>query len=74
MEDKQKERRDDNLANRRLLRRTLILMAICGVLIFIPVLAKLWNLQITRHDELEQMAVTQQTSTQAITAPRGNDS
>ena len=71
MEDKQKERRDDNLANRRLLRRTLILMAICGVLIFIPVLAKLWNLQITRHDELEQMAVTQQTSTQAITAPRG---
>ena len=71
MEDKQKERRDDNLANRRLLRRTLILMAICGVLIFIPVLAKLWNLQITRHDELEQMAVTQQTNTQAITAPRG---
>ena len=71
MEDKQKERRDDNLANRRLLRRTLILMAICGVLIFIPVLAKLWNLQITRHDELEQMAVTQQTSTQAITAHRG---
>ena len=68
MEDKQKERRDDNLANRRLLRRTLILMAICGVLIFIPVLAKLRNLQITRHDELEQMAVTQQTSTQAITA------
>ena len=30
VEDKQKERRDDNLANRRLLRRTLILMAICG--------------------------------------------
>ena len=45
VEDKQKERRDDNLANRRLLRRTLILMAICGVLIFIPVLAKLWNLK-----------------------------
>ena len=71
MEDKQKKRRTENIANRRLFRRTLILMAIFGVLAFIPVVGKLWNLQITRHDELEEMAVDQQTSTLSISAPRG---
>ena len=71
MEDKQKKRRTENIANRRLFRRTLILMALFGMLVFIPVLGKLWNLQITRHDELEEMAVDQQTSTLSISAPRG---
>ena len=71
MEDKQKKRRTENIANRRLFRRTLILMAVFGMLVFIPVLGKLWNLQITRHDELEEMAVDQQTSTLSISAPRG---
>ena len=71
MEDKQKKRRTENIANRRLFRRTLILMAIFGILVFIPVVGKLWNLQITRHDELEKMAVDQQTSTLSISAPRG---
>lgn len=71
VEEKQKKRRTENIANRRLFRRTIILMVIFGVLAFIPVVGKLWNLQITRHDELEEMAVDQQTSTLAVTAARG---
>ena len=71
MEDHQKRRRTENIANRRLFRRTLILMVMCGIVMFIPVIGKLWNLQIIRHDELEQMAVDQQTGTLAITAARG---
>lgn len=71
MEENQKRRRTENIANRRLFRRTLALLVIFGVLVFIPVLGKLWNLQITRHEELEQMAVDQQTGTLAVTAARG---
>lgn len=71
MEDNQKKRRNEHIANRRLFRRTLVLMALFGVVTFGALLAKLWNLQITRHDDLEQQAVEQQTSTLTISAPRG---
>ena len=71
MEENQKKRRTENIANRRLFKRTLILMVVFGVLAFVPVIGKLWNLQITRHDELEQMAVEQQTGTLTVTASRG---
>ncbi len=71
MEDNQKKRRNEHIANRRLFRRTLVLMVVFGVVTFGALLAKLWNLQITRHDELEQQAVEQQTSTLTISAPRG---
>lgn len=72
MEEKQQKRARDNTANRILFRRTLILMGLCGLLIFIPVLWKLWNLQITNHDELQERAVSQQTSSRSITAYRGS--
>lgn len=71
VEDKQKKRRTENNANRLLFRRTIILMVVFGVLAFAPVLWKLWNLQITRHDELEQRAVEQQTGTLSVSAARG---
>ena len=45
-------------------------MVVFGVLAFVPVIGKLWNLQITRHDELEQMAVEQQTGTLTVTSSR----
>lgn len=71
MEDNQKKRRSEQIAKRRLFRRTLVLMVVFGVATFGALLGKLWNLQITRHDELEQQAVEQQTSTLTISAPRG---
>ena len=71
MEDNQKKRRSEQIAKRRLFRRTLVLLVVFGVATFGALLGKLWNLQITRHDELEQQAVEQQTSTLTISAPRG---
>jgi stage V sporulation protein D (sporulation-specific penicillin-binding protein) len=72
MEDNQKKRPRDRSGNRILFRRTLILMGICGMLIFIPVLWKLWNLQVTQKDELQEKAATQQTSSRSSTAYRGS--
>ncbi|MBR1781416.1 MAG: PASTA domain-containing protein [Oscillospiraceae bacterium] len=72
MDERQRQRRTENIANRRLFRRTIILMVIFGILAFIPLLGKLWNLQITRHDELEEMAIEQQTSTLSVAASRGS--
>ena len=72
MEDKQRKRRTENIANRRLFRRTIVLMVLFGVVAFLPLVGKLWNLQITRHEELEEMAVDQQTSTLSVSAFRGD--
>ncbi len=71
VEDKQKKRRRENLANRQLFHRTVFLLAVCGIAVFIPVIGQMWNLQITRHEELEQKAVNQQTGTMAVSASRG---
>lgn len=46
-------------------------MLFCGVIMFIPVLYKLWYWQISRHDELEKKAVQQQTSELSVSAERG---
>ncbi len=71
MEENQKKRRNENQANRMLFRRTIFLLTLFGVLAFIPVVGHMWNLQITRHEELEQKAIKQQTGTMAVTASRG---
>jgi stage V sporulation protein D (sporulation-specific penicillin-binding protein) len=71
VEENKKKHRSDQIANRRLLRRTLILLLVFGILVFIPLLGKLWSLQIVQHDELEQKAVKQQTSTLSVSASRG---
>lgn len=58
-------------ANRKIFSRTVFLMAVCGILMFVPILYKLWYWQISRHDELEQKAVKQQTSELSVSAERG---
>lgn len=58
-------------ANRKIFGRTVILLFICGVLIFIPILYKLWYWQIYRHEEISQRAVSQQTSEREVSAERG---
>lgn len=57
--------------NRIILKRIAVLMAIFGVLIFVPLLGKLVRLQIVQHDELSQLAVDNQTRVSSITAARG---
>jgi len=53
------------------LRRTLFLMVVCGVVLFIPVIYKLYDLMIIEHDKYEEMAINNQTRTTRLTADRG---
>ena len=61
----------DRRANRTIFRRTMFLMVFFGVLIFVPLLWKLWTIQITDHDWYEQKAIEQQTGDKAVAADRG---
>ena len=61
----------DRRANRTIFRRTMFLMVLFGVLVFAPLLWKLWNIQITNHDLYEQKAIEQQTGDKAVAANRG---
>lgn len=72
MENQPKKRPRDSKGNRILFRRTIILMCVCGLLIFIPVFWKLWDWQVTRHDEMQEKAATQQTSSRSSSAYRGS--
>lgn len=58
-------------ANRTILSRTLILMILCGVVLFIPLIATLYNLMITDHEKYEEMALQSQTRSTSLTAARG---
>lgn len=58
-------------ANRMILRRIFVLMALFGVAVFIPLIARLVYLQVIEHDSLSQMAVDNQTRESKITASRG---
>ena len=58
-------------ANRIIQNRTMILMAVLGVLVFLILVIKLFSLEILRHDELEAKALDQQTRSTEVAATRG---
>ena len=58
-------------AERTILRRTAVLMAIFGVAVFIPLLGRLIYLQIFQYDTLSRQAADNQTRSSAVTAARG---
>lgn len=58
-------------ANRTILSRTFILMILCGVVLFIPLVATLYNLMITEHDKYEELAIQNQTRSTPLSAARG---
>ncbi len=58
-------------ANRIIQNRTMILMAVLGVLVFLILVIKLFSLQVLRHDELEAKALDQQTRSTEVAATRG---
>ena len=70
-EKEQKKREKDRRANRTILGRTVLLMVVFGVLIFIPLFWKLWDLQIVQHEALLQEAVDKQTKEYPVSAARG---
>ena len=71
MKTDKKRRKSEPTANQTILKRTLFLMLMCGVVAFIPLFVRLYNLQIVQHDELQAKALNQQTWDQAVTANRG---
>lgn len=71
MNRQKRKKNSSRSANRRIFRRTVFLLALCGVMMFIPIVYKLWYWQISRHDEVEQKAVDQQTSELSVSALRG---
>ncbi len=52
--------------------RTVLLMLICGVIAFVPLLQTLWDISITNHESYSQYASSQQTSDVSVTASRGD--
>ena len=58
-------------ANRTIQLRTLLLLAIFGVGVFVLLFAKLYQWQITQHERLQSLAVSQQTLKTAVEASRG---
>lgn len=58
-------------ANRMILRRTLFLMVLCGIVAFIPLIATLYKLMIVEHGHYEALAINNQTRSTRLTAARG---
>ena len=70
-EQKQENRERNERANRTILSRTLILMVLCGVIAFVPLIGTLYNLMITQHDYYNEKAIKNQTRSTNLTAARG---
>ncbi len=58
-------------ANQIIRSRTLLLMVSLGVVTFVMLFWKLYDLQIVQHEQLQEQAVAQQTRSAVITASRG---
>lgn len=57
--------------NRTMARRTLFLMAVCGILAFAVLAARLYILQVRDHDKYEELAISQQLRETGSSAERG---
>ena len=58
-------------ANRVIQLRTFVLMLVLGIGVFLLLFGKLYQLQIRRHEELQKLAVSQQTRSTVVSASRG---
>ncbi len=65
-------RKKDRRANRSLLRRTIFLMSVFGIIIFVPLVAQLWKLQIVQYDQWTERAADIQTRDVKVSASRGS--
>ena len=65
-------RKKDRRANRSLLRRTIFLMSVFGILIFVPLVGQLWKLQIVQYDKWTERAAELQTRDVKVGANRGS--
>ena len=72
-ENQNSNRKNENVrrANRIIQTRSFVLMILMGVVMFLLLFFRLFDLQITRHEELQGKAVNQQTRRTVVTANRG---
>lgn len=72
-ENQNSNRKNENVrrANRIIQTRSFVLMILMGVVMFVLLFFRLFDLQITRHEELQGKAVNQQTRWTVVTANRG---
>ena len=61
----------DRRQNSTILGRTIFLMMMFGVAAFVPLLWKLWQIQIVDYRFYQEKAISQQTRDMLVTAPRG---
>ena len=58
----------DRRANRTILIRTLILMGIFGLAVFVPLFFRLWQIQIDEYDKYRELVADQQTKDSTVEA------
>ena len=70
---KRQQRKSDaaRRANQVVRSRTIVMMAFLGIATFVLLFIKLYDLQIIRHESLQEQAVAQQTRSTVVTASRG---
>ena len=78
MRQRQEREREPNMqarssrSKRVIFRRTVSLMLICGIMLFVPLFLKLWDIAIVHHDEYQKKATQQQTLDLSVSASRGD--
>ena len=70
-ETPEKRTGSSNTSAQTIFHRTMILLVIFGIAAFIPLVWKLYQLQIVQHDWLQSKATAQQTSDESVSASRG---
>ena len=69
--DRAPRKGDHGRSNRSLFRRTIFLMVVLGVGMFLPLIAQLYKLQIVEHTYWQERAANQQTNDVPVAASRG---
>ncbi|MEG1404191.1 MAG: stage V sporulation protein D, partial [Oscillospiraceae bacterium] len=71
MAEKKRQGNFSETPNSMMLRRTLWLALVCGILAFLVLALRLFKLQIIDHDFYEGKAISQQVRDKTVTAKRG---
>ena len=72
-EKRKKQGRQERIrADRGMLSRTGVILILCGIVAFLPVVGMLTNLMVFRHDEYSEKALNNQTRTTTVPASRGS--
>ena len=72
MSKNDRTKKGPNSPNRMMLRRTLVLMVVCGILAFIVLGVRLFFIQVVNHEKYEAAAIDQQLRETSVPAQRGN--